>query len=170
MEKFFIVTNESPLRQEYLDYKLNRNSVNEFVKEFMPRHGIESKEYAASPDYFYIVPTKADEVNLSAMLSKYSDNQGLVAFRKNSIVGRAWISERSEIGLELKREPFIPFFFNCLYGKSRNRIFEIDGTVYLHFEADGKINTPIGFQEILGSEFYRVIEQYEREAGFDGQP
>jgi len=165
MEKFFIITEESLCRQEYLDYRRNQIAVNEFVKGFLPRYGVETTGYCASQDTLWIVPTKSDKEKFSAVLCKYSDEHGLVAFRKNSAIGKAWVSERKSIGLKVLREPFVPFFFQHLYGKSRNRIFEIDGTVYLYFETQGAIETPTGFREITGSEFYKTIEAHQKERG-----
>ena len=45
MERFFKVTAESPLYHDYMAYIRNAHEVNELVKAFMDKHGIETSLY-----------------------------------------------------------------------------------------------------------------------------
>ncbi|WP_101698525.1 hypothetical protein [Clostridium minihomine] len=157
-EKFFIVTEESPHRQEYLDYKANCAEVNELVKRFMIQSGIESTEYCAENTVFLICATKEDKLKFGNQLNENGYQNGLYAFKKNSTVNKTWVSLLKSKGLEVKHKPFVAFFFDGHYGKTRSRIFEIKGTVYLSFESEYEIKIPKGFREIPGSKFYKAIE------------
>ena len=160
MEKFFIVTEESPLRKEYLEFKLNQSAVNTFVKNFMPAQGIQTPYYSVSANTLYIVPQKADKEKFETQLCKYSDGQGLRAFKKNSVVGKAWVSELQTAGLKVLWKPFVPFFFASFSGHCRSSILAVDETVYLQFDSEYGVETPAGFVEIKGSEFYKAIEKH----------
>lgn len=160
-EKFFIVTEESPHRQEYFDYRQNRKEVKAFVSEFLKAHGIETTRYCPMDKKFFIIPTEKDRQSFKLQLCALSDNYGLVQFKMNSAIGKAWIQELTETGLKILREPFVPFFFQNICGKSSYRIFSIDNTVYVYFSTSDKINTPVGFREIKGSEYHKVIEDWE---------
>jgi len=158
-EKFFIITDESPYHKEYMDYKQNIKDVNEFLKKFMVEHEIQTTEYAPNDTTLWIVPKGDDKEKLKSQLKANSYGE-LFAFKKNSVIGKAWISERKAVGLNVLQKPFVPFFFNNCCGHSRSNIFAIGETVYLQFEAEGEIDTPKGFTEIKGSEFYNVVEDY----------
>lgn len=160
-EKFYIVSEESPLYQEYLDYKASLVKVNDLAKDFMKSSGIETTEYCPENTVFYICPTENDKVKFSKQLSKYGYPNGLFSFKRSSAVNKTWISLLKITGIEVLHQPRVSFFFKGCFCKSRSRIFELNGKVYVEFDVNGDIDTPAGFHEILGSEFWKAIEEWE---------
>lgn len=162
-EKFYIVTEKSPLFKEYFDWKQNVHDVNEFVKEFMQKHGIESCEYSAACERFYIVPAESDRIKF---LSQFTANElpgGLYAFKKNSSIGKAWTSELRAHNLSVKCRPFVPFHIKHSCGRSSSRIFDVNEILYMSFAGDGEFEAEEGIREIPGSEFYKVIEDCQKQ-------
>jgi hypothetical protein len=159
MEKFYIVTDKSDVKQDYLDYKQNLKDVNEVVKVVMDANGIEAKEYCIDNYDFAIVGTQAD-------LNKY-----LSQFRKDAFVGHPCFFKKTSTvykqvfealklkNLKVLHKPMIQFQFHG-YGQSRSRLLDIDDIVYASFESEYDFKTPKGFQEIKASEFFKIIEDY----------
>ena len=162
-EKFFIVTEESPLHKEYFDWRQNRNDVNEFVKKFTKSHGIEAHEYSASTDRFCIVPTENDRMHFLSQLGVNELKEGLYIFKKNSPIGKAWIAELKSRSLTVEHRPFVSFYMKYSCGRSPSRLFAINGILYMSFASDGEFEAKEGIREIRGSEFYKAIEDYEKQ-------
>lgn len=162
-EKFFIVTEESPLHKEYFDWRQNRNNVNEFVKKFTKSHGIEAHEYSASTDRLCIVPTENDHMHFLSQLGVNELKEGLYIFKKNSSIGKAWIAELKSRSLTVKHRPLVSFYMKYSCGRSLSRLFAINGILYMSFSSEGDSEGGEGMHEILGSEFYKAIEDYEKQ-------
>lgn len=156
MEKFYIVTTESDLYDGYMKYKENIPVVNEVAKFIMQKYGVETLTYAATNDYLYIEATKDDVIKFGKQLKNPTDNN-LYAFKKSSEIGKEWVLTLKEKDITVLRKPMVGMYFSTI-GKSRSRLFDIDGTVYATYDNDGEFKNPIGFQEIKGSEFYKIIE------------
>lgn len=163
MEKFFIVTNESSLNKAYFDWKENLSVVNKIVKQFCQENNIESTGYYAREDMFYIAPTKKDNENFNKFFLKQEFSDGLRAFKKNSVIGKAWKQLIKNKGIKIHEKPCCIFYFDNLYGHYSERLFDIHGIVYLHINSQIDIDNPKGMMEIKASEFYKVIEAYEEE-------
>lgn len=158
MEKFFIVTKESSLNKEYLEYQNNVKEVNEYVKKFMEAEGIESKEYSLSENKFYIVPTSNDLEKFNKVLSKPLDN-GLRAFKGNSKISKAWERYLESNKFKILHKPYVGVYFRG-FGTCKYRLFNIGDVLYCSFECDYDFSSPTGFIEIKASEFYRAIEEH----------
>ena len=161
MEKYFVVTKKSPLRDDYLKYKENRTVVRQHVKDFMEEQGIETSQYYESVDVLYIVPTEKDNDNFGKMLAKDIGN-GLRPFKKNSIMAKAWVNSLKEKGVDILHNPHPGFYFNELHGRFRYRLFAINDVVYCSMDMDHDFETPEGMEEIKASEFFKIIEDYEK--------
>lgn len=158
MEKFFIVTEESPLFAEYQDYKESRKAVDDFYRRFCAAHSIESKEYSPGKEHIYIVPTDADKEKFGKQLCK-PINDGLCRFRNNSEIKKAWVTDVNKENLKILHRPIMQFYFEN-WGKGSSRLFDINDIVYCSYQSEN-VNVPDGMIEIKASEFYKVIEESE---------
>lgn len=156
MERFYIVTPESELYDEYEKYWSDANTMNEIVKEFMPEHHIETTSYYADGDSLWIVPTKSDDEKFKTQLIKNSDSNGLRKFKANSKIGKAWVARLN--GFRPKRKPFVQFYFTARSGGGY-RVFKHNGMLYCSYSCDSDFLNPEGFTEIKGSEFYKIMEE-----------
>jgi len=161
MERYFQVTGQSDLFNQYMEYKNNQQVLHNISKEFMDTQGIETDTYAYQSNTFYIVPTEKDLEKFNKSLCKPLSND-LRAFKANSKVGKAWVNILEEKQVKIKYKPFVGHSFrNCL-GKNRSRIFAIDSIVYCSFENEYDFeDTPEGFIELKASEFWKIVEDYE---------
>ena len=159
MEKFYIVTPETELYDEYIRYKENIPVVNEIVKTILTKYGIETHLYAAANEYLCIQPTENDKVNFVNQLKTQIDLD-LYPFKKNSVIGKEWINTLKENNIKVLHKPLIQFYFKAC-GKARFRLFHIDDVIYASYETNGEFDNPNGFHEIKASEFYKATEDVE---------
>ena len=106
MERYFEVTGQSDLYNEYMEYKNNQDIIHNISKEFMTTQGIETDTYANQSDTFYIVPTEKDLEKFGKSLCK-SVGEGLQAFKANSKVGKAWVKILEEKDVKIKHKPYV---------------------------------------------------------------
>ena len=158
MEKFFIVTEESRLNNEYWEYQKNIKDVNEHVKKFMELHEIEAQEYYASQDKFYIVPTSKDLEKFNKNLSKPLENE-LRAFKGNSLIAKEWKRYLESNNVTILYKPYVGTYFRG-FGRHKYRLFHIDDILYCTYECDYDFSSPSGFAEIKASEFYKAVEEH----------
>jgi hypothetical protein len=163
MEKYFVVTEKSELRGDYLKYRENAEVIRQHVKDFTEEHGIESKEYHESVDALYIVPTNKDNESFGKMLAKDVGN-GLRPFKKNSQIAKAWVNSLKEKNIEILHKPTVGFYFKEIHGRFRYRLFVINNIVYCSMSMDHDFETPEGMEEIKASEFFKVVEDHEKTA------
>ena len=161
MERYFKVTKQSNLYNQYMEYKDNQKVMHNISKEFMNTQGIETDTYANQGNTFYIVPTEKDTERFAKSLCK-SIGEGLRAFKAKSKVGKAWVETLEEKQIKIKYKPFVGRSFRNCMGKNRSRIFVIDSVVYCSFQNDYDFeDTPEGFVELKASEFWKIVEDYE---------
>ena len=160
MQKFYKVTSESKLWKDYLEYKKNSDEINEIYRRFSKGHDIESTQYYPTTSVLYIVPTEKDKKTFKNQLTKKELDGGLRRFRANSKINQSWVNTLEKLHLQVIRKPYVPFYFKNVYGRIRTMIFAINDNVYCSIEMEQDFDTPIGFKEIKGSEFYKIIEDY----------
>lgn len=156
MEKYYIVTPDSPIYEGYKDYKAMTKRVNAAFIEFAKEQGIETNEYYQSVHHLHICPTDGDIDKFGKYFKK--DTPGL--FKKNSLPAKAWINKCQALGLKSPRKPNLVFVFN-VFGQIRCRLFMINDVLYASYETECAFDNPAGFKEIKGSEFFKAIEEYE---------
>lgn len=159
MEKFYIVTEESYIHREYFQWRQNAKDVNVIVKEIMEQNGMETHKYCigTNEDYFMIFPTENDLEKFKKQMKKDSGVNVASSFKKTSSVFKEVFKRLAEINLKVLHEPMVQWEFPCC-GKSRSRLFDIDGVLYASYEHIGEFSNPKGFKEISGSEFYKILE------------
>jgi hypothetical protein len=159
MEKFYIITEESRIHRKYFEHKQSVKDINEVVKNVMESYDIETNYYAIDNGYFGIYPTKNDLSNLKKQLCKDSRIDSLSFFKKNSQLYKELFERIRLSGLIFINKPLIQFEFeHC--SKGRYRLFNIGDKLYASYESNTDFNNPPGFIEIKGSEFYKIVEEY----------
>lgn len=162
MERYFEVTEESRLYSDWFEYKANRESINEIYKQFKREQGIESSTYYVTDDEIHIIPTEKDMETFGSVLCTPEDD-GLLKFRVNSKIGKAWKQALKDKGLKVLRRPMVILYFSSRGGKYRSRIFDQNGKLYCSMDpADGQ--APKGFTEMKASDFYKVVEEKDTAA------
>lgn len=161
MEKFYIVTDESPIRQRYLDYLENNKKVCALYDAFSHKYGIETSKFYPTETLLGIVPTRHDEERFAQQLCKKSDGEtGLRLFKIRSTTNKAWVSALAASEIKPMGKPRLSWEL-CIFRRCGTRLFSHDGTVYASIDVDGDLENPKGFQQIPGSQFYSVIEAIE---------
>jgi len=160
MEKYFIVTDQSPLHKDYTEWIDNIEKIRILANAFFLTNGIESTIYGFYGENLCIVPTENDLVKLDKVLGKDVRDK-LRPFKGNSKIHKQWIKALSDINLKRESKPYAPMYFSNCSGKLTSRLFDIDDIVYCSFKNEGDIETPEGMIEIKASEFWKVIEDEE---------
>ena len=153
MEKFYTVSPESPVYQQYFDYDMFTKEISKLYTEFADEHGIETTRFWPDADEFMIDPTEADKQKFHEQMRK--DKVGL--FKKNSAMNKAWLAACKDRGIVTRMKPFLPFVFNT-FGRVQFRLFHIDTTLYCTFESKSQFDNPPLFNELKASEFYKIME------------
>lgn len=163
MEKYYTVTEECQLHKEWFDFKENTSQIRELFKKFTESVGIESSEYYVTDEEIYIIPTKKDEETFGSVLCA-PINDGLRKFRTTSKVGKAWVKALKDVDLKVFHKPMVILYFRSFGGgRYRSRIFDHNDKLYCSISpADGE--APKGFVEMKASEFFKIIEESDRES------
>ncbi|MCE5220185.1 MAG: hypothetical protein LLF98_02660 [Clostridium sp.] len=163
MEKFFIVTEDSKLHNEYIKYKNNIEQIRLLVKEFLEENNIETTLYGYSGDELAIIPTENDINNFGKFLGKEFQD-GLRYFKKNTKIAKIWANKLESNNIKVLHKPYVQFYFRTSFsGKSYTRLFDIDNVVYCSYRhvGEGEIDNPEGMTEIKASKFWEIIENEE---------
>lgn len=158
IEKYFEVTKDSGLYEEYSNYLENSIVLNKAVKNFMLKHNMETNTYACEKEKIYIQPTQKDKEIFKSQLCSYCNSQGLYSFKKNSKIGKDWIAQK----VVVIYRPYVGLYFQDCCGHTSSRIFKIKEKVYCSFKNEyDTMETPEGFTEMKASEFFKIIEDNE---------
>lgn len=161
MEKYYVIKPECGFYKQVFDYLENAQIVNKLFKQFSHDMEIESNLYYASNDTVSIVPTAKDKEKFANQFKKYADGAtGLMFFKQNSRVYKEWISLLKKNNLKVKSRPQPGFYFG-IWGKGSSRLFEHDGKLYMSLNYNQDFEDPQDCEPILGSEFYKVLEELE---------
>lgn len=163
MEKFYRINQGHEIYDHYKKYKDMSHRVNEAFKEFAKEIGLEAPEYYPATTCLSVIPTKADRDKFKDHFKAHTPGD----FKKNSEYSKMWVKKCAELKLKSPVRPRIGWYFD-ICSKSRHRLIHVDDVLYASFESDATFTTPKGFVEILGSEFYRTIEEYDKRVK-DGQ-
>lgn len=155
-EKFFIITDDSPHKKEYLEYLGNRDNVRKIVKDFFEKYNINSKKYFTDSYSLCVEGTKENNDKFSFQMCKRPCKNGLYKFKVTSSIGKAW----ANLKVNVINYPHVLFWFDNLY-KARYNLFKLDENVYFYLDTENNIEIPKGFLEIKGSEYYKIIEDWE---------
>lgn len=157
MEKFYIVNKDTELYKDYFDWKANMKAFNEKAIEFLDKWGIEATQYVPRKTELIIDPTENDEVKFKEDFTR-REYEGLKQFKVRSDIGKAWVEHIKDMSI-LSRPTLFLYFRETLNCSSR--LFHIQDELYCTLESKGEFGNPKGLTEIKGSEFYKIIEEYE---------
>lgn len=162
MEKYYIVTPDSPIHKDYMDYKSMSEKVNAAFVEFAKEQGIETHNYYQSAQSLHICPTDNDTDKFEKYFTK--NTPGL--FKKNSSLAKAWVNKCQALGLKSPYKPHLAFYLN-VYGRAHSRLFMINEVLYASYETECDFESIAGLDEIKASEFFKVIEAYEESLNYE---
>lgn len=159
MEKFYIVKEGSRLHSDYWEWRKSVSENNKIVIDFFQQHGIEATKYWISSNQIGIIPTENDLNKFESQFTKYALEDGLCLFRRNSVIGKAWIKQAVDIKVLHKPSP--SWYNSVIVGRSSSRLFDHNGILYCSYHAE-KVEMPEDmFEEIKGSDFYKIMEEIE---------
>lgn len=157
MEKFYIVKPDSKLHQEYWEWRNSVSENNKAIVDFFNENGISAIQYYSSKECLGIIPTDEDKEKFEKQFTKYAVDGGLRLFKKNSKIGKAWIAFTST--MTFKNRPSPAWYNKFFVGRSSSRLFDYNGVLYASMDAE-KVEMPESiFDEINGSEFYKIMEE-----------
>lgn len=161
MEKFYIAEEGSKLREDYLKHRKDMKKLFEVKGDFFKEFNIKATEFGLSTQSLSIVATDEDKENFKDQLCK--PKNGVHRFRANSKINKAWVATLELHDIKNTRKPRVPFYFDrCYGGRMSSKLFQIDGVVYCSFNAGWEFKPIDKLTEIKASEFFKVIEDQEK--------
>lgn len=166
MEKFFEVTAECKMHSDYYQYDEFLKLTSKVFKEISLEFGIQGTRYHPSIDALGIVPSKQDAERFVDELKLQPYPGGIRFFKKSSDIHREYVARCSAIGLRKDvHKPTLNDSLN-LYGKGSYQLFEYKGKLYLSLELNHDFDDPAGCIPMKGSEFHKIMEEYEEKKKF----
>lgn len=154
MEKFYTISNDSKVGKDYWRYIEYEKRIVRAFNEFAKEHDIKATKFYPINTLLWIKPEKEDKDNFSGQFTLKDPGR----FKKTSAMSKAWVKKCSDEGIEYIRKPHVQFLFNYT-GKAWCRLFDYDGVIYCTFDCPIDVETPEGFVEMKGSEFYAAMEK-----------
>lgn len=154
MEKFYIISNDSKIGNDYWSYIESEKRIVKIFDEFTKEHGIKATKFRPSHTLLWIVPEKEDENRFGSQFTLKDPGR----FKKTSAMNKLWVKKCADEGVKYINKPYVPFLFNCV-GKVRYRLFDYDGIIYCTFDCSIDVKAPEGFVEMKGSEFHAAMEK-----------
>lgn len=155
MEKFYFISNDCKIGQNYWAYKEAEKKLVKAFDSFATEYEIKATRFHPSDKLLWIEPTEEDSDKFGAEFTKNEPGK----FKKSSATNKAWVKKCEEEGIKYIEKPFVPFMFNYT-GRSQYRLFDIDNKIYCTFDCPIDLEAPEGFVQMKGSEFYTIMESY----------
>lgn len=167
-EKFFMIPRTHEVYKDYVQSQTNQKKVGALFKEFAKQHNIATDTFYSCVSRLYIEPTPTDKELFKTEFMAGTPGQ----FKKTSAISKAWVNLCKENGLTKDRDlndPYLPFAFpskdGCLQRHCQWAFIMQDDNLYCRFSSDVEFTAPSDFKEILGSEFYEVVESVQTAQG-----
>lgn len=158
-ERYFVVTEQHELFKDFVAQKENEQKVREVFKAWKARFYVEADTYLPTAKRISIEATAND-------LQKFKDQfmsgwyDGLKEFKLKSEMNLTWVSMLKSEQLSVLHRPRVIFYLP--HGCKNSWVMNlINGVLYLYYKTDADFETPDGMIEIKGSEYHKVIEDYE---------
>lgn len=158
MEQYFEITKESAHYKEYFDYLEANEACKKSVKSFFNENNIHTNCHVIFREALYIDDNPENREKYGNQLMKHSID-GVVAFKKKSKIGRAWIKSGIKRVNKLNASSF---FAIPSYSSTKTRLFHVGEKLYCRInclERNTKVNTPQGFIEMKASEFLKLLNR-----------
>ncbi len=160
MEKYFIISPETAFYKEQVQYEEDMKKINLVFKEVADSRGINSMQYVPHHNQFAIIPVDESEEVMN-QLSVKTLEKGLRFFKKNSSIGRLWTGRIAAMDIKQFYRPWLSRYISGS-GDITQIVFQHEGIMYGMLERNHAIELPVGFTEILASEFYIALEDNQR--------
>lgn len=162
-ERFFIVTEKSPLYKDYFLWIENEKITRKFACDFAKRHGLPVLFSYDNTTFSIIVgEIKSNQFeNQLKKLCTWTEAGKLYEFKKNSVIGKAWVNELKSANLKVVGRPLVLMYFSDCFGRWGWNMFECGGNLYLKTTSENEPDVPDGMTGIRGSEFYKAKEDYD---------
>lgn len=145
------------LYKEYFAHEKAKEKIKAEFEQVREKFGIETKTFYLKKDRFHIAATDKDMEKFSGMMKKGSVGE----FRKNSAPSKMWVDLVKDIA-HFER-PELMFYFRLIGHRWKERLFHIGDKLYCSIESDGEVSVPEFAVEMKASEFYKIIEDAERD-------
>lgn len=153
MEKYYLVSPESKIYKEYMEYEKFVDTISKVFSDFADQNGIKATSFYTRTNILHIVPTVEDIEHFEDSMSKTE----LGRFKRKAELSRKWVAKCKELGLVEIHKPFIPFLFNAI-AQSSWRLFRVKNDVYCTYSSTSNFEAPKDFKEIKASEFHKIME------------
>lgn len=167
IEKFFMIPRTHEVYKDYVQSQTNTEKVVALFKEFAKQHNIETDAFYSCVSRLHIEPTQADAERFKTEFMVGTPGQ----FKKTSAISKAWVNLCKENELTKDRDlidPYLPFVFPSkqMYPERHCRwaFLMQDDNLYCRFSSNVEFTAPSDFKEILGSEFYKIVESVQAAA------
>ena len=154
MERFYTISNDSKIGKDYWCYIESEKKIVKAFNEFANEYDIKTTKFYPSHTLLWIVAEKEDKDKFGNQFTLKTPGR----FKKTSAMNKAWVKKCADEGVEYIDKPFVPFLFNYV-GRSQYRLFDYKGVIYCTFDCPINVETPEGFVEMKGSEFYAAMEK-----------
>jgi hypothetical protein len=147
--KYYLVTKESPYREQYRIFKANRMLVDKVVRMTLEQYGMNIEDYYVDSDSLGIIP--ADDSYEKYKEQFIEDDKSLqfaYFFKKDAEVYLSFLRGLRKRGLVVLDEPT---FYTCTTDTKEkvllvHTFFEYKGEVYARLDESTEV--PVGFQEV----------------------
>lgn len=157
---YYLVDKNHQLSKAYKDFEENSQKTYNLSVQFMKEMQIEADQFQPQRTNFYIKPTEQDLQNFSRQLTTKPSQSGLVRFRTNSKIQKAWVAflfqHNHTVGLAPRISTFLNHGFSCSY----RAFFDPESEcVYAEYHTDADPGEPEGFKIINASQYYAALEK-----------
>lgn len=161
MERFFKIKKDYYIYKDYFEWWNNLKVQKEAWKKFKSMVGIES-DYVAFNENLIFVPTENDVIKFGRFLSKVDLGSGAKQVKRTSTLQKDWANFIKNNNVKLLHKPNIVFDF-AIDGQIKTRLFHYDEDLYCSVDigSETEYKVPKGYEEIKGSEFYKIMEKIE---------
>lgn len=157
MDKYFEIKPDCALYKEYFTHEKAVEKIKAAFEQVREKFGIEATKFYLCKDRLRIEATNKGMEKFPGMMKKCNAGE----FRKNSAPSKMWVELVKDIA-HFER-PELMFYFPLIGHRWKERLFHIGDKLYCSIESDGEVSVPEFAVEMKASEFYKVIEDAERE-------
>ena len=160
MEIAFKVDRSSDFYKKYFDVKTEQQKFHDLAKAFFTEHNLASKGGYYQSESLYCKLSEEERKKFASQITKYTDENGLTRFRKNSALQKAW-TENVVSKIDMKMIDSIKFWWLLYLKCGSYALWDKNGEIYgyLSEKNDKNIQMADWMIQIKMSEYYSVIEQ-----------
>ena len=163
-EVAFTVRQDSEFYNKYFKAKEERQHFHDLAKEFFEKHDLLDNAEYYQTEFLGLKLNAEQKQKFAKQLKKHDDKNGMSIFKKNSPMQKYWDEEVvSKVDFEvIDRIKF--WYFDIILSGSYS-LWDYKGNIYGYLKNNNvdKISLADYMTEIKMSEYYSVIESFERD-------